>query len=218
MASSTPVSIDHAHTPTSFEISQLRLRRHSGAAVLGHRKDRFSGLHDGGNHATYLGAIEGLNATDDDDVEEIRELIVQTLLQGEVGTTIAEISTCNPDLANLEVPERSIELLAPSINMIGIRASQGTLRPIANVYLNCPFESDMDWNRLLNAVAKTKSSTPSWESDYPAWVDLYCMSWCGPPFGLCPLPSVPGWIRAMPIAPIVSIGTGSAGNPSPRSS
>ena len=55
---------------------------------------------------TYLGAIEGLNATDDDDVAEIRELIAQTFSQGEVRSIITEISACDPDLANLEVLER----------------------------------------------------------------------------------------------------------------
>jgi len=206
MASSTPVSIDHA--PYTYllrnipaEVATTLLEQRCWAT----EKIGFLVYTTEAIMPTYLGAIEGLNTTDDDDVEEIRELIVQTLSQGEVGTTIAEISTCNPDLANLEVPERVNRVIGTlRINMIGIRASQGTLRPIANVYLNCPFESDMDWNRLLNAVAKTKfkHSLLGIGTILRGWTCTVCHG-ADHPSGLCPLPSVPGWIRAMPIAPIV---------------
>ena len=65
--------------------------------------------------------------------------------------------TCNQDVTTLRATERVDKVIETLwINMIGIRALQDILCPIVNVYLDYPFESDMDWNHLLNAVAKTK--------------------------------------------------------------
>jgi hypothetical protein len=88
--------------------------------------------------------------------------------------------------------------------MIGIRALQGTLHPIANVYIDCPFESDIDWNRLLNAVAKMnfKHSLLEIGTIHHGWTCTICHG-TDHLFGLYLLPSVPGWIKATLITPIV---------------
>jgi hypothetical protein len=206
MASSTPPTVDHA--PYTYLLRNIPPE--VAAKLIDQRcwateKIGFLVYTAEAITPTYLGAIEGLNPTDDDDVMEVKALIARTLAQGEVGAIIAEISTCDPDLVGLGAPERVDKIVKTlRINVISIRASRGSLRPIINMYLDCPFGSDMDWNRLLDAVTKTKFRHVllGIGNILRGWTCTICHG-ADHPSGLCPLPSVPGWIKAIPIAPIV---------------
>jgi hypothetical protein len=151
----------------------------------------------------YLGAVEGLNATDKEDVAQIQELIAQTLYEMDTGL-IMEISASNPALSKLEVHQQAAEVIQTlRINMINIRAQGGSLRPIANMYIDCPCELDEDWSRLVDAVAQTKfkHSLLGTGTIHRGWTCTICHG-VDHPSGLCPFPMVPGWISAKPIAPI----------------
>jgi hypothetical protein len=153
----------------------------------------------------YLGAVEGFNITDDEDITQIHELIAQTLYQSPVSTIIAEISAHEPSLASLDRTTRVEQIIQSlGINAIKIRAQGGSLRPIINIYIDCPFESDEDWSRLVTAVASTefRHSLLGTGTAHRGWTCTICHG-ADHPSGLCPFPLTPGWIAATPIAPIV---------------
>jgi hypothetical protein len=206
MASSAPTNVDHA--PYTYlmrnipaEVATTLINQQCWAT----EKIGFMVYTAEAIMPQYLGAVEGLNATDDEDVGVIRDLIARTLYDSEVGPIIAEISEHDPSLAYLEAPERAATVMKTlRIRMINIRAQGGTLRPIANIYINCPFESDTDWTRLVEAVAQTKfkHSLLGTGTIHRGWMCTICHG-ADHPSGLCPFPSIPGWIKATPIAPIV---------------
>ena len=154
---------------------------------------------------TYLGAVEGFNATDDEDETMICELIAQTLCQGDAGTVIAEIAKNNLALAELEEMARVRKIVETlRVRTVKIKAQGGSLRSVINMYINCPFDKDEDWNRLVTAVASTefKHSLLGKGTVHRGWLCTLCHG-ADHPTGLCPFHQVPGWIKATPIAPIV---------------
>jgi hypothetical protein len=154
---------------------------------------------------THLGAIDGLGAAEDDDVAMIRDLVVQTFYSSDIGILIAEISASHPELRNLTPVERAANiLLTLDIRIIKFSAQGGIPRPIANMYINCPFEKDEDWTRLVDAVAKVefRHSFLGTGTVRQGWSCTICHG-SDHPSGLCPFPSTPGWINAKPIIPIM---------------
>jgi hypothetical protein len=154
---------------------------------------------------SYLGAIDGFNATDDDDVTAIRDLIHSTFYQTDVGLILAEISESHPDFNALDPPSRASKILSTlEVRIIKLSAQGGVLRTLANMYIKCPFEKDEDWSRLVEAVAKTefRHSFLGSGTVRRGWTCTICHG-ADHPSGICPFPSVPGWINPKPISPIV---------------
>jgi hypothetical protein len=140
---------------------------------------------------TYLGAIEGFNATDEEEEIMIRELIAQTLCQSDAGTMIAEITRDNLALTGLEDMvrvKRVVETLRT--RTVEVKSQGGSFRSIINMYINCPFEKDEDWNRLVTAVASTefKHSLLGRGTIHRGWTCTICHG-VDHPAGLCPFPS-----------------------------
>jgi hypothetical protein len=205
MASSAPTNLDHA----PFTYMMRNITTDIAKALVSQRcwateKIGFLVYTTDPITLQYLGAVEGLNATDKEDVAQIRELIARTLYEMDTGLIIAEISASDPALSKLEAHQWAAEVIKTlRINMINIRAQGGLLWPIANMYIDCPCESDEDWSRLVDAVAQTKfkHSLLGTGTIHCGWTCTICHG-VDHPSGLCPFPTVPGWISAKPIAPI----------------
>lgn len=140
---------------------------------------------------TYLGAIEGFNAMDEEEEIMICELIAQTLCQSDAGTMIAEITRDNLALTGLEDMarvKRVVETLRT--RTVEVKSQGGSFRSIINMYINCPFEKDEDWNRLVMAVANTefKHSLLGRGTIHRGWTCTICHG-VDHPAGLCPFPS-----------------------------
>jgi hypothetical protein len=101
--------------------------------------------------------------------------------------------------------ERAQEIISTlRIAIIHICSPGGIPRPIANLYIQWPFNNDEAWSKLTAAVAKTNYQDSLLSSGlyHPGWTCTICHG-ADHPSGLCPLPLVPGWVKAVPIPPVV---------------
>jgi hypothetical protein len=138
---------------------------------------------------TYLGAIQGLNITDDHiDVTAVHDLVDETFCMLEVATIIADASADNHNFVGMGDAERTLEILDTLVvDIIGICAKGGVDRPFVNVYINCPC-SDNDWAHLVAAVAKLeyRVSLLGTGAYYAGWTCTNCHG-ADHPGGKCPL-------------------------------
>ncbi|KIM91737.1 hypothetical protein PILCRDRAFT_844 [Piloderma croceum F 1598] len=103
---------------------------------------------------TYVGGIQGFSASDEEDIATIRSLVQRGFSGPEIAPIIAEISA-EGDLRHLPEEECITKILDTlGVQMVNIHAPGGSLRPIANLYINCSFDNDEGWTRLVNAIAK----------------------------------------------------------------
>ena len=154
---------------------------------------------------SYLGAIQGFNATDDEDIANIRELIFHAFQNSDVAKILSTMADAAPSMAEVEPTDRARMILDTlDIRMISIRAKGGSSHPMMNLYMQCPLgKNDDNWNQLLAAVAKLeyRDSLLGAGTYYAGWTCTVCHG-ADHPAGLCPFPLIPGWINAAPIGPI----------------
>jgi hypothetical protein len=85
---------------------------------------------------SYMGAIQGFNMSDDEDVSNVRNLVLWTYRDFKVLTIIDETVSSCPTVSSFAPIISADEILySLKISMIHIRSQGGTLRPIANLYL-----------------------------------------------------------------------------------
>jgi hypothetical protein len=153
---------------------------------------------------SYIGAIQGFNTSNDEDVSNVHDLVLQTLRNSEVLTIIDETVSSCPTVSGFAPIIGTDEILhSLEISVIHIRSQGGTLHPIANLYLRWPFDNDNTWSHLTALVAKTEyqDSLLSTGTYYTGWTCTICHG-VNHPSGLCPFLLVLGWIKASPIQSI----------------
>jgi hypothetical protein len=150
---------------------------------------------------TYVGGIQGFSASDEEDIATIRSLVQQGFSGPEIAPIIAEISA-EGDLRHLPEEERITKILDTlRVQMVNICAPGGSLHPIANLYINCSFDNDEGWTRLV-AKLEYCNSLIGTGVYHPGWTCTICHG-VDHPSGLCPFPQLPGWLNAIPIRPIL---------------
>jgi hypothetical protein len=153
---------------------------------------------------TYLGAIQGLNV-DADDIPDIFKLVSTTFSQDPIYSILADISASHSTLAALQPDERVKQITSSlQIDIFHVRSSGGSPRPIVNLYIDPPSDKDDNWSRLLQIVSTTtyKDAFMGSGTYHAGWSCGICHS-VDHPSGLCKFPSLPHWINASPIPPLL---------------
>jgi hypothetical protein len=132
-------------------------------------------------------------------------LVKRTFCNSEVASIIAEAVRATGAGIHLDPAGRAQEIISTlRVAIIRICSQGGRPRPIANLYIEWPFDNDEAWSQLTASVARTNYQDSLLGSGlyHPGWTCTICHG-ADHPLGLCPLPLVPGWIRAIPIPPII---------------
>jgi hypothetical protein len=154
---------------------------------------------------SYLGALKGINITDNQDVAMFRDFVIEIFWRGEVAQLLAEMSGRGSNFPEMDVESRVTTILKTfTIRPIEVKTKgSGTVTWI-NLYLDCPTESDDDWGLLVDAVSETKFEHSLLGAGLydRGWTCHVCHG-ADHPTGLCPFPNVPGWFQPIPIPPVV---------------
>ncbi|KIM71722.1 hypothetical protein PILCRDRAFT_750177 [Piloderma croceum F 1598] len=154
---------------------------------------------------SYLGALKGINITDNQDVTMFRDFVLDIFWRGEVAQLLAEMSERDSIFPEMDAESRVANILKTfTVRPIEVKTKgSGTVTWI-NLYLDFPTESDDDWSLLVDAVLKTKLEHSLLGAGIydRGWTCHVCHG-ADHPTGLCPFPNVPGWFQPIPITPVV---------------
>ena len=204
IAASTPVNLDQApytylvRNISSDDVAKLAFRQCWATNRIGFLIYTAEAI-----MPSYLGAIQGFNMSDDEDIAALLNLVQQTFRDSEILAIIANASKqAIPETDPMKKANDIINTV--NIRIIHIRSQRGSLRPIANLYLKWPFDDDEAWSQITAVVARTsyQDSLLGLGTYYAGWTCTICHG-ADHPSGLCPLPLIPGWIKATPIPPVI---------------